>query len=754
MKKVSILFTIVCSLLMQNIHAQTNPLSFDDSLKNQKWQPFSGISRNLHKKSFNYSTYYKKNNSGNLITKGLISKNNIPARGKKSAASNNWEKLDGPYGGDVRGFYKFYNILYVTTNRELYKYQNNKWISLNFENILCSVISSLYINSSGKIFVGCDWGLYYSDDNGLNWKPFQSELGNTGIHEFLQLADGDILLSTNNGIYISKNDALDFTPLSLVNIPVMTISFDNSGNIWAGTNEGIYKSAYPNFYWQKVNLADDYYNKIIFDSRGVVYTYSTYNVYRSFDSGDTWDNLNGYVSDITLYEDELMITGFTHIYLVNDKGVEWESEDSYYYFLDIYVINENELYVGFSAVGAFRYNFTDNKFTPFNDGMNTSSTNDIFIMNDDELLVSPNTGSCYSFTEKGLKWNKINNIGVAHLESGKNNSIFAASGSGIIESNDFGRTWNELNIDITPYFFSSFDISVDNMTICAGTSTGEVYVSSDGGKNFILRKNANYDFVNAIKIINDKTFLIFIDSLYITRDAGLNFTSVYFNDPFSVRDIIVDKDNYIFVSSNDGIYRSQDGIEWSLFHFPDSINYPFANSVIKLRLNNNNLYALLWDGIIGVSKDKAETWQILTNDIINTFAISFDVGNDGYLYCGTQDNGLYAAKYSIINDIASEKPVPDNYQLFQNFPNPFNSATKITYQLPDEGLVTLKIYNLLGQEIAALENSVVKSPGRYDINFTGNNLASGVYIYQLKIKPSKEKSLPIFIATKKFILLK
>ena len=81
------------------------------------------------------------------------------------------------------------------------------------------------------------------------------------------------------------------------------------------------------------------------------------------------------------------------------------------------------------------------------------------------------------------------------------------------------------------------------------------------------RKNANYDFVNAIKIINDKTFLIFIDSFYITRDPGLNFTSVYFNDPFSVRDIIVDKDNYIFVSSNDGIYRSQDGIDGLCFIF-------------------------------------------------------------------------------------------------------------------------------------------------------------------------------------------
>lgn len=86
-----------------------------------------------------------------------------------------------------------------------------------------------------------------------------------------------------------------------------------------------------------------------------------------------------------------------------------------------------------------------------------------------------------------------------------------------------------------------------------------------------------------------------------------------------------------------------------------------------------------------------------------------------------------------------------DYQLFQNFPNPFNPVTSISYQLPSSGNVTLKIYDVLGNEIKALIDEY-KPAGRYTINFNASALASGIYFYRLKVNN--------YSFTKKLILIK
>jgi|GEM_PF-5497281 len=88
---------------------------------------------------------------------------------------------------------------------------------------------------------------------------------------------------------------------------------------------------------------------------------------------------------------------------------------------------------------------------------------------------------------------------------------------------------------------------------------------------------------------------------------------------------------------------------------------------------------------------------------------------------------------------------PTNYALDQNYPNPFNPSTIIHYEIPNDGMVTLKIYNELGKEIKTLVNQF-QSQGRYDINFNASNLASGVYFYQLKAGD--------YSSIKKMVLLK
>ncbi|MCG6959223.1 T9SS type A sorting domain-containing protein [bacterium BMS3Abin03] len=74
--------------------------------------------------------------------------------------------------------------------------------------------------------------------------------------------------------------------------------------------------------------------------------------------------------------------------------------------------------------------------------------------------------------------------------------------------------------------------------------------------------------------------------------------------------------------------------------------------------------------------------------------------------------------------------IPDNYVLKQNYPNPFNPTTNIVYYLPVDGFITLKIYDVIGNEVAKLVNENKKA-GRYVVTFNGSNLSSGVYFCRI-----------------------
>ena len=89
--------------------------------------------------------------------------------------------------------------------------------------------------------------------------------------------------------------------------------------------------------------------------------------------------------------------------------------------------------------------------------------------------------------------------------------------------------------------------------------------------------------------------------------------------------------------------------------------------------------------------------------------------------------------------------VPNDFELFQNYPNPFNPTTTIRYQIKSTGFVSLKVYDAIGQEVAALVNET-KSPGTYEVVFNGSNLNSGVYVYHLQVGSYSQ--------TKKLVLMK
>ncbi len=85
-----------------------------------------------------------------------------------------------------------------------------------------------------------------------------------------------------------------------------------------------------------------------------------------------------------------------------------------------------------------------------------------------------------------------------------------------------------------------------------------------------------------------------------------------------------------------------------------------------------------------------------------------------------------------VTDVENEVVLPDEYKLSQNYPNPFNPSTKIEYSLPVEGNVSIKIFNILGQEVRALINNELTSAGKHTVTFDANNLPTGIYIYRLQ----------------------
>ena len=118
--------------------------------------------------------------------------------------------------------------------------------------------------------------------------------------------------------------------------------------------------------------------------------------------------------------------------------------------------------------------------------------------------------------------------------------------------------------------------------------------------------------------------------------------------------------------------------------------------------------------------------------------------NTKYYYRLKQLDNDGSFKYSEVLEI-EYLGLPTNYSLFQNYPNPFNNSTIIKFSLPGEKLVTIKVYNALGEEVETLVNEM-KSAGRYTINFDAASLSSGMYFYRLNAGD--------FVETKKMLLLK
>ena len=164
-----------------------------------------------------------------------------------------------------------------------------------------------------------------------------------------------------------------------------------------------------------------------------------------------------------------------------------------------------------------------------------------------------------------------------------------------------------------------------------------------------------------------------------------------------------------------------------------------AKGTYTYDLNNNKIEELWqdWDGSNWVNMGKGTYTYDVNNNMIKAIWQNWDGSN--WVNSGRT---LYSYIPTDVNEFKGEV---NTYSLSNNYPNPFNPTTKIKSQIPELSLVVLKVYDVLGNEIATLVNEE-KPIGSYTVEFDASTLPSGVYFYQLKAGD--------FIQTKKMILMK
>ena len=219
--------------------------------------------------------------------------------------------------------------------------------------------------------------------------------------------------------------------------------------------------------------------------------------------------------------------------------------------------------------------------------------------------------------------------------------------------------------------------------------------------------------------------------------------------------------NYEPDRSIDGNYDTTSTARWAgILVMPDSIVFDF-NKVTYISETQFSFfrwnYGRIYNYSIEISIDNVHWNEVLTNvssSLSEWTTNTFDPVQARYIKLISLNSnesdyaGLWEAQFFSPDEIAETDITPSKpaeFLLAQNFPNPFNPTTTITFDLPSDEDVRIGVYNIVGEEVKELVNQYYTA-GRYSVQFNGADLPSGVYIYQLKTKSFRE--------VKKMVLLK
>jgi photosystem II stability/assembly factor-like uncharacterized protein len=703
------------------------------------------------------------------------------------AQSNFWQKTTGIYGGEIIDLASGNNQdIYAGTfwNGLFYSGDNGKnWINITPLNR--GTISKTTLNSKGHIFFISDKA-YRSTDNGKSWEVINSQnyhsttininskgyifVGALGQGLYRSTDEGKTWTLLNTGSSISN--ATPFFPNDIAINSKDYLFFTHNGGIRRSTDDGETWNdmiSKLNFYGSRhfftTNKNDDYF--VGTEEGGVL---------RSTDLGKTWIQINNGLTQLYIKSISIKDNGYifacsrdSGVFISTNNGENWVKKNNGLKdrrIVSSTVSKNGTVFVGTLSKGVFYSTDSGENWVQSNDGLTEigiikfifDKKGNAYALGGNPYGVKGDDGfSCQNIFKCSInanEWIDINgNIPESIFRSiciNNDDHICIGTDLGLFLSTDYGNSWQLINSGL-----GSSDIystAVDkNGNIYAGTNNGEVYFSNDNGKTWqTVFTGFTTQYIYSIAINSQGHIFINSnnDGIFRTTDKGTSWQKINSGlDYLFINDVKINSKDILYLNNMRGLYVAKNnGEKWEKVNSPSIVKFDFSDRI----------YACDYNKGIWFSEDEGTTWNKIADTSLNQFnitAISSDT--NGILYVGTYD-GVYKSTKKITNS-TEITTIPQEINLYQNYPNPFNPSTVISYQLPVMSMVTLKIYNTLGQEVQTLVNEY-KQRGIYSIEWKPGNLPSGVYFYRLIVEQTspiitQRGSMP-YIEIKKMILIK
>ncbi len=365
------------------------------------------------------------------------------------------------------------------------------------------------------------------------------------------------------------------------------------------------------------------------------------------------------------------------------------------------------------------------------------TTGNVFSLAGNENYIFAGEWSLYVTTDNGGSWNVVGGviIGGTHVSAVcvKDAYVFV-TGIVLNRSTNNGANWTQYNLSAADGFES---LTASGNNVFVGTHNYGIRRSTNNGENWSVL-TTGFPTVYSLASNGDNIFAGVQNwGFYRSTNNGENWIQTLTGQRINA---LVNINNIIYAGTDiNGVYISTDnGTSWA----QTSLN---NRKIRSLAMRGNNIFAGTDTSGVYISTNNGASWVQKNEGLINLRAESLLISGN-YVFAGTYGNGVWKRPLSeVIGILPISNEVPNQFFLSQNYPNPFNPNTVISFQLAVNSFATLKVYDILGREVATLVNEQLQ-PGTYEVDWDGTNFPSGVYYYKMIADD--------FTETKKMVLIK